>query len=225
MPHASGLGLLKTLAPYSVTCRCSPKLELKRLREVAFAGRPRITGVPTAHPLPGVIRVPQVRLSKAPGLDHRDRKPVAYGTLATIEETPRDFLVVGLAHSMGSDHASSRCTDEILKSQVSFRSDKDGIEVKVTETMEVEVDVTVAPLDGRHLGPPGPRYRVLFSDDPVLEGIDNQGAGERPSTVPAKPACPERSRALWLRPRTLVPSQCPCRPLAPAGTMGPRASR
>ena len=41
---------------------------------------------------------------------------------------------------------SSRRTDEILKSQVSFRSDKDGIEVKDTETMEVEVDVTVAPL-------------------------------------------------------------------------------
>jgi len=51
---------------------------------------------------------------------------------------------------------SSRRTDEILKSQVSCRSDKDGIEVKVTENMEVEVDVTVAPLDGRLLGPPGP---------------------------------------------------------------------
>jgi hypothetical protein len=51
---------------------------------------------------------------------------------------------------------SSRRTDEILKNQVSCRSDKDGIEVKVTENMEVEVDVTVAPLDGRLLGPPGP---------------------------------------------------------------------
>ena len=82
---------------------------------------------------------------------------------------------------------SSRRTDEILKSQVSFRGDKDGIEVKLTETTEVEVDVTVAPLDRRLLGPSGPRYRFLFSDDLVLERIDNQGAGERPSAVPAKP--------------------------------------
>jgi hypothetical protein len=37
--------------------------------------------------------------------------------------------------------------------------------VKVTKNMEVEVDVTVAPLDGRLLGPPGLRYRFLFSDD------------------------------------------------------------
>ena len=116
---------------------------------------------------------------------------------------------------------SSRRTDEIIKSQVSFRSDKDEIEVKDTETMEVEVDVTVAPLDGRLLGPPGPRYRFLFSDDLVLERIDNQGAGEGPSAVPTKPACPAQPCSVWLRPRTLAPSQCQCGPLAPAGTMGP----
>jgi hypothetical protein len=51
------------------------------------------------------------------------------------------------------------------------------IEVKVTETMEVEVDVTVTPVPGRLPGPPGPRYRFVFSDDLVLERIDNKEPG------------------------------------------------
>ena len=51
------------------------------------------------------------------------------------------------------------------------------IEVKVTATIEVEVDVTVTPVDGRLPGPPGPRYRFVFSDDLVLERIDNKEPG------------------------------------------------
>jgi hypothetical protein len=52
------------------------------------------------------------------------------------------------------------------------------IEVKVTATTEVEVDVTVTPVDGRSPGPPGaPRYRFIFSDDLVLERIDNKKPG------------------------------------------------
>jgi hypothetical protein len=39
------------------------------------------------------------------------------------------------------------------------------IELKATESMGVEVEVTVTPLDGQLPGPPGPRYRFLFSDD------------------------------------------------------------
>jgi hypothetical protein len=52
------------------------------------------------------------------------------------------------------------------------------IEVKVTATTEVAVDVTVTPVDGRFPGPPGaPRYRFVFSDDLVLERIDNKKPG------------------------------------------------
>jgi hypothetical protein len=52
------------------------------------------------------------------------------------------------------------------------------IEVKVTATTEVEVEVTVTPVDGRFPGPPGaPRYRFVFSDDLVLERIDNKRPG------------------------------------------------
>jgi hypothetical protein len=51
------------------------------------------------------------------------------------------------------------------------------IEVKVTATTEVEVDVTVIPVDGRLPGPAGPRYRFVFSDDLVLERIDNKKPG------------------------------------------------
>jgi len=51
------------------------------------------------------------------------------------------------------------------------------IEVQVTKTIEVEVDVTVTPVDGRLPGPPGPRYRSLFSDDLVLERIDDRDSG------------------------------------------------
>ena len=51
------------------------------------------------------------------------------------------------------------------------------IEVQVTKTIEVEVDVTVTPVDGRLPGPPGPRYRFLFSDDLVLERIDDKDSG------------------------------------------------
>jgi hypothetical protein len=47
------------------------------------------------------------------------------------------------------------------------------IEVKVTATTEVAVDITVKPVDGRSAGPPdAPRYRFVFSDDLVLERID-----------------------------------------------------
>jgi hypothetical protein len=54
------------------------------------------------------------------------------------------------------------------------------IEVKVIATTEVMVDVSVTPMDGRFPGPPdAPRYRFVFSDDLVLERIDNKlpGAG------------------------------------------------
>jgi len=52
------------------------------------------------------------------------------------------------------------------------------IEVKVTATTEVAVDVTVTPVDGRFPGPPdAPRYRFVFSDDLVLERIDNMRPG------------------------------------------------
>jgi hypothetical protein len=51
------------------------------------------------------------------------------------------------------------------------------IEVQVTKTIEVEVDVTVTPVDGRLPGPPGPRYRFLFSDELVLERIDDKDSG------------------------------------------------
>jgi hypothetical protein len=52
------------------------------------------------------------------------------------------------------------------------------IEVKVTATTEVAVDVTVTPVDGRFPGPAGaPRYRFVFSDDLVLERIDNKKPG------------------------------------------------
>jgi hypothetical protein len=52
------------------------------------------------------------------------------------------------------------------------------IEVKVTATTEVAVDVSVTPIDGRFPGPPdAPRYRFVFSDDLVLERIDNKKPG------------------------------------------------
>jgi hypothetical protein len=51
------------------------------------------------------------------------------------------------------------------------------IEVKVTATIEVAVDVTVIPIDGRNPGPPSPRHRFVFSDDLVLERIDNKKPG------------------------------------------------
>jgi hypothetical protein len=51
------------------------------------------------------------------------------------------------------------------------------IEVKVTATIEVEVEVTTTPVDGRLPGPPGPRYRFVFSDDLALERIDNKKPG------------------------------------------------
>jgi hypothetical protein len=51
------------------------------------------------------------------------------------------------------------------------------IEVRVTATMEVEVDVTVTPVDGRLPGPPGPRHRFVFSDDLLVERIDNKKPG------------------------------------------------
>ena len=52
------------------------------------------------------------------------------------------------------------------------------IKVKVTATMEVAVDVTVTPVDGRFPGPPdAPRYRFVFSDDLILERIDNKKPG------------------------------------------------
>jgi hypothetical protein len=71
-----------------------------------------------------------------------------YGTLAAIEKSLAIFLVWDSLGPWALSMPSSRRTDEIFRSQVSFRSDRDGIEVKVSETMEVEVDVTVAPLDG-----------------------------------------------------------------------------
>jgi hypothetical protein len=37
---------------------------------------------------------------------------------------------------------------------------------------------------------------------------------------PRKLACPAQPCSVWLRPRTLAPSQCQCGPLAPAGTHG-----
>jgi hypothetical protein len=52
------------------------------------------------------------------------------------------------------------------------------IEVKVTATTEVAVDVTVTPVDGRFPGPPGAsRYRFVFSDDLVLQRIDRKKPG------------------------------------------------
>jgi hypothetical protein len=52
------------------------------------------------------------------------------------------------------------------------------IEVKVIATTEVAVDVTVTPVDGRFPALPGaPRYRFIFSDDLVLERIDNKKPG------------------------------------------------
>ena len=119
---------------------------------------------------------------------------------------------------------SSRRTDEILKSQVSFRSDKDGIEVKVTETMEVEVDVTVAPLDGR-LRPPG--LATASSSATILSS--NASTTKEPGN--GLPQSPANRLALRSRAQSgYVPghsrtSQCQCGRLTPAGTMGPRASR
>jgi hypothetical protein len=52
------------------------------------------------------------------------------------------------------------------------------IDVKVTATIEVEVDFKVSPMEGRLHDPPGaPRYRFVFSDDLVLERIDNKKPG------------------------------------------------
>jgi hypothetical protein len=58
------------------------------------------------------------------------------------------------------------------------------IEVRVTATIEVEVDVTVTPIDGRLPGPAGPRYRFVFSDDLVVERIDNKKPGNGPPQSP-----------------------------------------
>ena len=61
------------------------------------------------------------------------------------------------------------------------------IEVKVTATTEVEVDVTVTPVDGRFPGPPdAPRYQFVFSDDLVLERIDNMRPGNGLPQSPLK---------------------------------------
>src|SRR5215217_5738351 len=50
--------------------------------------------------------------------------------------------------------------------------------MKVTATTEVAVEVTVTPIDGRSPGPPGaPSFRFVFSDDLVLERIDNKTPG------------------------------------------------
>ncbi len=52
------------------------------------------------------------------------------------------------------------------------------IEVKVTATQEVSVDFTVTPLEHRFPGPPdAARHRFVFSDDLVLERIDNKKPG------------------------------------------------
>jgi hypothetical protein len=51
------------------------------------------------------------------------------------------------------------------------------IEVKVTTTFEIEVDMTATSVDGRLPGPTGPRHRFIFSDDLVLERIDNKKPG------------------------------------------------
>ena len=47
------------------------------------------------------------------------------------------------------------------------------LEVRVTATMEVAVDMTTTPLEHRQPGPAGARYRFAFSDDLILERIDN----------------------------------------------------
>jgi hypothetical protein len=52
------------------------------------------------------------------------------------------------------------------------------IDVRITATTEVIVDMTVTPVEGRLPDPPGaPRYRFVFSDDLVLERIDNKVPG------------------------------------------------
>jgi len=51
------------------------------------------------------------------------------------------------------------------------------IKVKVTATIEVEVDVTTTPVDGRLPGPAGSHHRFVFSDDLILERIDNEKPG------------------------------------------------
>jgi hypothetical protein len=51
------------------------------------------------------------------------------------------------------------------------------IEMRVTATIEVDVDVTTTPVEGRHAGSAGPRHRFIFSDDLVLERIDNKRPG------------------------------------------------
>jgi hypothetical protein len=52
------------------------------------------------------------------------------------------------------------------------------IEVLVTATTEVQVDVSVTPIEGRDPGPPdAPRYRFVFSDDLVLQRVDDKIPG------------------------------------------------
>ena len=64
------------------------------------------------------------------------------------------------------------------------------IEVKVTATTEVAVDINITPVEGRFPGPPGaPRYRFVFSDDLVLERIDNRKPGTGLPESPAGSAC------------------------------------
>jgi hypothetical protein len=52
------------------------------------------------------------------------------------------------------------------------------IEVIVTATTEVQVDLRVSPVAGRFPGPPdAPRYQFVFSDDLVLQRIDHKEPG------------------------------------------------
>jgi hypothetical protein len=52
------------------------------------------------------------------------------------------------------------------------------IEVRITATKEVMVDMTVTPMEGRLPDPPGAsRYRFVFSDDLALERIDDKEPG------------------------------------------------
>jgi hypothetical protein len=52
------------------------------------------------------------------------------------------------------------------------------IDVRITATKEVLVDMTVTPVEGRLPDPPGAtRYRFVFSDDLVLERINDKVPG------------------------------------------------
>jgi hypothetical protein len=75
------------------------------------------------------------------------------------------------------------------------------IEVKVTATTEVAVDVSVTPVDGRLPGPPGaPRYRFVYSDDLVVERIDDKKPGNGlPQSPQNRLACTHSGFATTLR--------------------------